>query len=153
MRNLSFAAVGAVCALATVAGFVAGIVLMGSSGVETLIPETGEQSLTWIADVEDAGSLFFPGASPVVFAGLFGLIALVGFYDALQGRRAARRAEGVRLGDLSRVTARPRPRLRRARQVVQRAHRERSPAGVDDRGGGAAAADTHVPGSPRACDA
>lgn len=84
MRNLSLATVGAVCALVTVAGFVAGVVLMASSGVETLIPETGEQSLRWIADVEDAGGLFFAGAWLMVFAGLFGLIALVGFYDALR---------------------------------------------------------------------
>jgi hypothetical protein len=84
MRNLSLATVGAVCALVTVAGFVVGVALSVSSGVETLIPETGQEGLTWIADVQDAGGLFFVGAWLVVFALLFGLVAFVGFYDALR---------------------------------------------------------------------
>jgi hypothetical protein len=84
MRSLSLATVGAVGALLTVVGFVAGIVLMVSSGVETLIPETGEQSVEWIADKQEAGDLFFVGAWLVVVAGLFGLVALVGFYGALR---------------------------------------------------------------------
>ena len=84
MRNLSLSTVGAVCALATVVGFVVGVVLMLSSGVATLIPETGEQGLEWIADVQDAGGLFFVGAWLGIFAGLFGLVALVGFYDTLR---------------------------------------------------------------------
>jgi hypothetical protein len=84
MRSLSLAAVGAVCALLTVLGFVAGIVVMVSSGVPTLIPETGEQSVEWIADIQEAGDLFFVGAWLAVVAGLFGLVAFVGFYDALR---------------------------------------------------------------------
>ena len=84
MKNLSLATVGAVCALVTVAGFVVGIALAISSGVETLIPETGEEGVNWIADVQDAGGLFFVGAWLVIFAGLFGLIALIGFYDVLR---------------------------------------------------------------------
>jgi hypothetical protein len=83
MRNLSLATVGAVCALLTVAGFVVGIVLSIVGGVQVLIPETGSEGLEWIADVQDAGDLFTVSAWFVVFAGLFGLIALVGFYDAL----------------------------------------------------------------------
>ncbi|MGH3103456.1 MAG: hypothetical protein ACRDN6_05095 [Gaiellaceae bacterium] len=85
MRNLSLATVGAVCALVAVVGFVVGIVLMVSSGVQVLIPETGEEGLEWIADVQDSGDLFFVGAWLGIFAGLFGLVALVGFYDALRG--------------------------------------------------------------------
>jgi hypothetical protein len=84
MRNLSLATVGAVCALVTVAGFVVGIVLSIVGGVQVLIPETGTEGLKWIADVQDAGDLFSVSAWFVVFAGLFGLIALVGFYDVLR---------------------------------------------------------------------
>jgi len=84
MRNLSLSTLGAVCALVTVAGFVVGIVLSIIGGVEVLIPETGTEGLEWIADVQDAGDLFTVSAWIVVFAGLFGLIALVGFYDALR---------------------------------------------------------------------
>lgn len=84
MRNLSLATVGAVCALVTVVGFVVAIVLATSSGVEVIIPETGEKGLEWIADVQDASDLFFVSAWLVIFAGLFGLVALVGFYDALR---------------------------------------------------------------------
>ena len=84
MRNLSLATVGAVCALVTVVGFAVAIVLSVAGGVEVLIPETGEQGLEWVADVQDAGDLFFVGAWLAIFAGLFGLVALVGFYDALR---------------------------------------------------------------------
>jgi hypothetical protein len=84
VRNLSLATVGAVCALVTVVGFVVGIVLSIVGGVQVLIPETGTEGLEWIADVQDAGDLFTVSAWFVVFAGLFGMIALVGFYDALR---------------------------------------------------------------------
>jgi hypothetical protein len=84
MRNLSLSTVGAVCALVTVAGFVVGIVLSIVGGVQVLIPETGTEGLKWIADVQDAGDLLSVSAWFVVFAGLFGLIALVGFYDVLR---------------------------------------------------------------------
>jgi hypothetical protein len=49
-----------------------------------LIPETGKDGLEWIADVEDAGDLFIADAAIVVFAGLFGMVAFVGFYEALR---------------------------------------------------------------------
>ncbi|HEU0246606.1 MAG TPA: DUF4386 family protein, partial [Gaiellaceae bacterium] len=84
MRTVSVATVGAVCALVAVAGFLLGVVLMISSGVGTLIPETGEQGREWIADIEDASDLFFVGAWLGIFAGLFLLVALVGFYDLLR---------------------------------------------------------------------
>ena len=83
-RNLSLATVGGVCALITVAGFAIGGALTASSGVQVLIPETGKNGLEWIADVEDAGDLFIAGASVVVFAGLFAVVAFVGLYDALR---------------------------------------------------------------------
>lgn len=83
MVNLRLATVGAVCAVVTVGGFVVGVVLMASSGVQVLIPDNGKE-LEWIADVDAAGNLFLAGAWIVVFAGLVGLFALVGFYDALK---------------------------------------------------------------------
>jgi hypothetical protein len=83
MQNLTLTKVGAWSALVLVAGFVVGIVLMASGGVQVLIPETGKDGLDWIADVQDAGNLF-TAAAAVVFAGLFGLVAFVGFYEALR---------------------------------------------------------------------
>lgn len=84
MRNVTLTTAGAVCALVTVAGFAIGIALMASGGVQVLIPETGKDGLDWVADVQDAGNLFVAGAAIVVFAGLFGLAAFVGFYEALR---------------------------------------------------------------------
>jgi len=76
--------VGAWCALATVACFVVGIAFMATSGVQVLIPETGKDSLDWIADVDDAGGPFFVGAWLVIVGGFTGLVALVGFYFVLR---------------------------------------------------------------------
>lgn len=85
MRTLTLRSTGAVCALIMVACFVVGIVFMASSGVQVLIPETGQSGREWIADVDAAGALFVVGAWLGVFGGLFGLVAFVGFYDALRG--------------------------------------------------------------------
>jgi hypothetical protein len=71
MKDLRLSMVGAVCAIVAVAGFVVGIVLSVSSGVQVLIPEAGATGL-------------FAGAWIAIFAGLVGLIALVGFYDVLK---------------------------------------------------------------------
>jgi len=84
VKDLRLSTVGAVCAIVAVIGFVIGVVLSVSSGVQVLIPETGSEGLNWIADVDDASDAFFAGAWFIVFAGLVGLIALVGFYDALK---------------------------------------------------------------------
>ena len=84
MKRVSLTTVGAVCALLMVACFVVGIVLTASSGVQVLIPETGENGLDWIADVDDAGGLFFVGAWLAILGGLLGAVALIGFYDALR---------------------------------------------------------------------
>ena len=85
MNSVSLRTAGAVCAIVTVVGFVVGIALMASSGVQVLIPETGQEGLDWLADADDAGGLFVAGAAIVVFAGLVGLVAFLGFYDALRG--------------------------------------------------------------------
>ncbi len=84
MRNLSLTTIGAVCAILTTALFAVGIGFLASSGVQTLIPETGPESLDWITDVDGAGSLFFAGAWLVIFGGFLGLAAFIGFYDALR---------------------------------------------------------------------
>jgi hypothetical protein len=84
VKEARLATLAGAMALVTVVGFVIGIVLMASSGVQTLIPETGAAGSEWIADVQRGGSLFLAGAWLVVFAGLFGLVALVGFYDAFR---------------------------------------------------------------------
>lgn len=84
MTRLRLASVGAVCAFIGVACFLAGVVLMVSSGVDTLIPETGEQGLRWMIEVQDAGVPFLVGAWLGILGGLFLLVAQVGFYDALR---------------------------------------------------------------------
>lgn len=83
MKNLNLTTVGGMSALVAVAGFAVGVALMAAGGVETLIPETGEQGLDWLADVRMGGT-FSAGAWLGVFAGLFLLVALVCFYDALR---------------------------------------------------------------------
>lgn len=57
---------------------------MGSSGVELLIPETGEPGLEWVADVDTASGLFFVGAWLIILMGFLGIVAFVGFYDVLR---------------------------------------------------------------------
>jgi hypothetical protein len=84
MANVRLSTVGAVCAVLTVGLFVAGIALTASSGVQVLIPETGAEGREWIADVDGAGDIFFVGAWLIIFGGFLGLVALIGFYDALR---------------------------------------------------------------------
>jgi uncharacterized protein DUF4386 len=84
MKTLRLSTVAAVCAIAAVVCFVAGGVAMGTSGVATLIPETGQPGLEWIAEVDAAGGLFFTGAWLIILMGLLGIVAFVGFYDFLR---------------------------------------------------------------------
>jgi Domain of unknown function (DUF4386) len=58
---------------------------MVASGVQVLIPETGKDALDWIADVDAANGIFFVGAWLTILGGLFGIVALVGFYEVLRG--------------------------------------------------------------------
>lgn len=83
--NVSLARIGAVAAVLTVVGFVVGIAVMATSGVQVMIPETGADGREWAADAVDAGDAFVAGAAIVVFAGMLGLVAFVGFWDALRG--------------------------------------------------------------------
>ena len=84
MWSVRLNAVGGVCAILTVAAFIAGVVLMNSSGVDILIPETGSLGRDWVVDIDAAGSQFFVGAWLVILMGLFGLVALMAFYDAVR---------------------------------------------------------------------
>ena len=84
MWDLRLAKVGAWCALAAVVCFVLGVVAMASSGVQVLIPETGSAGREWIADVDAAGGLFYLGAWLIILMGFLGVVAFVGFYDALR---------------------------------------------------------------------
>ena len=85
VKNLRLATVGAACALGMVACFLVGVVLMVSSGVQVLIPEAGgADARDWIADVADAGTAFDVGAWLTILGGFFGIVALIGFADALK---------------------------------------------------------------------
>ena len=84
MKNLSLITVGAVCAILMFVAFAVGIVLMATSGVQVLIPETGNEGREWIADVNDAGGAFIVGAWLTILGGYLGMVALVGFYVALR---------------------------------------------------------------------
>jgi hypothetical protein len=82
---VSMTRVGAWSGIATTACFVAGIACMAASGVQVLIPPTGQDGRDWIADVDQANGLFFAGAWLVILGGLFGVAALLGFCEALRG--------------------------------------------------------------------
>ena len=84
VKRLTLRTVGGISALVTVACFVVGIALMVTAGVQVLIPETGQNGIDWMHDVDEAGGLFFAGAWLVVFGGFFGVAALIAFYDALR---------------------------------------------------------------------
>jgi hypothetical protein len=86
MHDLKLTTVGAYCGVLTFVSFLVGIVFMAISGVQVLIPETGgHQTLDWIADVHRASGLFFVGAWLVILGGIFALVAILGFYEALRG--------------------------------------------------------------------
>jgi hypothetical protein len=84
MKNPSLTTLGAVCAILMVVSFAVGVALAVTSGVQVLIPETGAEGREWIADVDDAGGPFIVGAWLTILGGYFGMVALVGFYDALR---------------------------------------------------------------------
>lgn len=84
MKDIRLSTVGAVCAIGVVVCFVLGVVAMASSGVQVLIPETGASGRDWIADVDEAGNLFFLGAWLIILMGFLGVVAFLGFYDVLR---------------------------------------------------------------------
>jgi hypothetical protein len=72
------------CGVLTALCLVGGAALMIWSGVDGLIPDTGQSAIDWIDDVNSANDAFFGGAWLVVAGGLFGLVALVGFWRPLR---------------------------------------------------------------------
>jgi hypothetical protein len=83
MSHVRLSTITGASAIVSVSGFVLGIVLMASSGVQVLIPDSGDE-VKWMTDANDAGELFVAGAWIVVAAGLIGIVALVGLYDVLK---------------------------------------------------------------------
>src|SRR5688572_11998104 len=84
MRTPSLTTIGGACAVVMLGGFIAGVILVGISGAGDLIPEPGEAGQDWIVEVHENRGEFAAGAWLVVFAGFFGLVAFLGFYDALR---------------------------------------------------------------------
>jgi hypothetical protein len=83
MAAMRLSTITGASAILTVACFVLGIVLMASSGVQVLIPDSGDE-VAWMVDAQDDGELFVAGAWIAVAAGLVGIVALVGLYDVLK---------------------------------------------------------------------
>ena len=73
--------VGGAAAVLSVLSFVTGVVLLASSGVETIIPDTGAAALRWADQVDDGGQLFLAGGWLVVVGGLLTAVALVAVYE------------------------------------------------------------------------
>jgi len=84
MRNINLTTAGAICAVLTTLSFVVGVAFSAGSGVQTIIPDTGKDAIDWINDVHDAGGPFFVGAWFVILGGFLGLLALIGFWEALR---------------------------------------------------------------------
>jgi hypothetical protein len=57
---MNLSSVGGGCAVLTTVCFLVGIVLMASSGVQVLIPDTGVDNLKWIDDVDSAATSSSP---------------------------------------------------------------------------------------------
>jgi hypothetical protein len=81
MRNISLITAGAICAVLTTLSFVVGIAFSAGSGVQTIIPETGQGAIDWINDVDDGRGPFLVGAWFVILGGFLGLLA---FWEALR---------------------------------------------------------------------
>jgi hypothetical protein len=81
MRTLRLATVAAVCALGTVICLVAGAVAMGP-GVRDLIPQTGRPGRDWIG--RGSGRRVVLRSAWWSSWWVFGIVALVGFYDTLR---------------------------------------------------------------------
>jgi hypothetical protein len=82
--RVSLRGVAGWAAILTTATFIAGSALMASSGVETLIPDTGRAAEDWVRQVDAGGTGFLVGGWLVVATGLLLTVALVGAYDAFR---------------------------------------------------------------------
>src|SRR3954449_13210672 len=84
MPNINLRTAGAICAVLTTLSFVIGVAFSAGSGVQTIIPDTGKDGIDWIDDVDDGGGAFLVGAWFVILGGFLGLLALIGFWEALR---------------------------------------------------------------------
>ena len=53
---------GAICAVLTTLSFVVGVAFSAGRGVQTIIPDTGEDAIEWINDVDDGRGPLLVGA-------------------------------------------------------------------------------------------
>lgn len=72
IRDFGLVRLGAISAIATFVCFVTAVVLMTSSGVDVLIPETGRPGEVWARDVSQADWRFFTGAWAIILMGFLG---------------------------------------------------------------------------------
>jgi hypothetical protein len=83
MKRLTITTVGAWCAIAVLPAFIAGGVLLSSSGASDLLPSTGRPGRDWLAAVA-ADTAFAAGAWVLILMGYLVMAAFVGFYVALR---------------------------------------------------------------------
>jgi Domain of unknown function (DUF4386) len=84
LKRSSLTTSSALCGVLSPLAFIGGIALVISSGVDGLIPDTGQNAIDWIGDVNAASDAFLGGAWLVIAGGLLGLVALVGFWRPLR---------------------------------------------------------------------
>lgn len=84
MKRSGLTTSSALCGILSALAFVGGIALVIWSGVDTLIPDTGQNAIDWIDDVNAANDTFFGGAWLLVAGSLLALVALVGFWRPLR---------------------------------------------------------------------
>jgi hypothetical protein len=84
MQRLTVTTVGAWSAVLALPLLVAGAALLSSSGVPSLIPESGSAGRDWLYDVASTPQPFAAGGWLIILMGLLVLVAYVGFYDVLR---------------------------------------------------------------------
>jgi hypothetical protein len=83
MKRLEITVVGAWCAILMFPTFLAGGILLSSSGASDLLPQTGKPGRAWLVAVaSDSG--FAAGAWLLILMGYLAMVAFVGFYYALR---------------------------------------------------------------------
>ena len=85
-ERLDLRTIGGASAILGTAIFVLGVLIVAlTGGPDTVIPETGSGLVRWIGDVRDDRTGFEIGTGFVVLGGVFGVVALLGFFDMLRG--------------------------------------------------------------------
>jgi hypothetical protein len=83
MKRLSITLIGAWCAILVFPTFIAGGVLLSSSGASDLLPETGKPGREWLVAVASDNG-FAAGGWLLILMGYLAAVAFVGFYYALR---------------------------------------------------------------------